>query len=86
MKHEICAIRDRAVDAFLRPFFATHLGGAKRSFRDEVNRAAPDNAMHAHPEDYDLYHLGSFDDNTGLFESHTPRQIEIGKDCVDKRA
>ena len=50
----VVAVRDRAIDAFGRPFFVPTIGVALRSFHDEMNRQAPDNAMAAHPEDYDL--------------------------------
>lgn len=75
----ICAVRDRALDAFMQPFFAPALGLAVRSFSDEVNRA--ESPMCAHPEDYDLFYLGTFDDATGKFNAGDgPRQVAIGKD------
>lgn len=80
MKHEIVAIHDRAVDAYLRPWFVPALGQAVRAFGDEINRPAADNTMNQHPEDYDLYHLGSWDDQTGEFTNiGMPKQIAIGK-------
>lgn len=79
----IVAVRDRAVDAFSRPFFVPTVGAAVRSFRDEVNK--PDSPMYAHPEDYDLYEIGRFEDNTGeLVPLDRPRQVAIGKDCKEK--
>lgn len=74
----VCSVRDRALDAFMQPFFAPAIGLAVRSFSDEVNRA--DSPMAAHPEDYDLYQLGTFDDATGTFAGTGPRQVAIGKD------
>lgn len=79
----VCAVRDRAVDAFLRPIFVAHIGQAKRQFRDEINRKEPGNSLNKHPEDYDLYEMGEFDENTGLFATGTPRMVEVGKDCVE---
>lgn len=84
MKLQIVAVRDRAANAFMRPFFVPTLGMAIRSFQDEVNRngAVTDAPMYHHPEDYDLYHLGAFDEDVGGFEiDGLPRQIAIGKDC-----
>lgn len=75
----VCAVRDRALDAFMQPFFAPSVGIAVRSFGDEVNRA--ESPMAAHPDDYDLYQLGTFDDATGRFAvGDGPRQVAIGKD------
>lgn len=85
MKLLIVAVRDRAADAFMRPFFVPTRGMAIRSFQDEVNRAAPDNSMNAHPEDYDLFALGTFDEETGQFtgnQTGQPEQIAIGKDSL----
>lgn len=80
---QVVAIKDRALDAFMNPFHAQTLGQAIRSFSDEINRKAQDNNMNQHPEDYDLYHLGAFDNTTGRFtnEEEQPKQIAIGKNC-----
>jgi hypothetical protein len=78
----VVAIRDRAMDSFGNPIFVVAIGQAIRSFSDEVNRKAPDNALAAHPEDYDMFVLGEFDDVTGLFSGGPPKQIAIGKDLV----
>lgn len=80
MLYRVVAIRDRAADLFSVPSFVVSTGAAVRSFSDSVN--APDSAIHAHPEDYDLYELGTFDDNTGTFTTDQPRQIAVGKDQV----
>lgn len=80
MKQIIVAVHDRAVDAYNRPFFTPTTGAAIRAFQDEVNRNAPDNMMHNHADDYALYELGTFDDQTGKLESlELPRQIALAK-------
>ena len=80
MKYEIVSIRDRAAVAFGRPTYTLSIGAAIRSFQDEVNRNDPQNVMFGHAEDFDLFHLGSFDDQEGKFDCGTPRQIAVGKD------
>lgn len=65
----VVAVRDKAMEAYMRPFFVPARGMAVRSFADEVQRAAQDNPIYMHPGDYDLYDLGSFDEETGLFVS-----------------
>lgn len=82
MKLKIVAVRDRAADVFAQPVFVGSLGAAMRSFGDEINRKVEGNALASHPEDYDLYHLGEYDDTDGSFSTHQPRQIAIGKDLV----
>ena len=80
MKLKIYAVRDRATDQYGNPMFMLNTGQAIRGFSDEVNRAEKDNQLHHHAEDFDLYELGVFDTDTGIFETETPRQIAIGKD------
>lgn len=63
----LCSVFDASADAYARPMFVPSRGLAVRSFTDEVNRAAPDNIMHQHPEDFSLFCLGTFDDGTGKF-------------------
>lgn len=75
----IFAIRDRATVQYGTPMFLISAGQAMRSFQDEVNRSAAENLIFNHPEDYDLYSLGEFDTNTGLFKSDVPEQILTGK-------
>lgn len=80
MKLIAVAIRDRAMNAYLRPFFVPSVGLAIRSFSDEINRKAEDNTMYHHPDDYDLYELGTFDEELGLLAPlQMPQQLAIGK-------
>lgn len=80
MKMIVVSIKDRAADAFGRPFYVPSVGVAIRSFQDEVNRASEDNQMYQHPDDFDLFDLGSFDDNTGAFTLHeSPVLLTLGK-------
>lgn len=78
MRLYVVAVKDRALDAYMRPFFVPALNAAVRSFQDEINR--PESEMFKHPDDYDLYHLSIFDDVTGAFELFdTPQQLALGK-------
>lgn len=63
----VCAVRDRAVNAYMRPMFTPTAGAALRAFQDEVNRQHDDNLMYRHPDDYELFELGSFDDEHARF-------------------
>lgn len=81
MKHVVVAVRDRAADTFGRPFFVAAVGQAVRSFSDEVNRPDKDNQLFNHPEDFDLYEVGTFDDDVGLLVGlDRPRMVAVGKD------
>ncbi len=80
MKLVLCSVKDRAADAYGRPMFVPSVGVAIRSFSDEVNRKDSENQLFNHPDDFDLYELGEFDDNTGLFVLHEqPKLLSLGK-------
>jgi hypothetical protein len=80
MKLIICTVKDRAADAYGRPMFVPSAGVAIRSFSDEINRNHAENQLYNHPDDFDLYELGEFDDNTGLFSLHEqPKLLSLGK-------
>lgn len=83
MKLYACALYDDKAKAYNRPYFVPALGLATRSFMDEVNRAAQDNPLYQHPEDFHLAHLGFYDEETGTFENlqPTPNILMRGKDA-----
>lgn len=82
MRYKIVAIRDNAVDAFGQPNFVLNTGAAIRSFGDEIKRkdASESNMLAKHPEDFDLYVLGEFDDQVGEFMTNRPERIACGRD------
>lgn len=81
MIYTIVSVHDRAADAYGRPIFVNSIGQAIRSFQDEINRPHENNEMNRHPDDFDLFELGTYDEHTGKFENlkDGPRQIAIGK-------
>ena len=70
MKHVICSVYDKAVDAYMRPFFCKTEGEAVRMFEDIcLDDTQP---LGKHPEDYSLYRIGVFDDHSAVLESCDP--------------
>lgn len=69
---------DSAAECYTRPFFAGSRGEAVRLFSDLV--ADPDHAIGRHPEDYTLYVLGSFNQQTGELERTEPVSLGNGMD------
>lgn len=71
---KVYSIRDSKTGIFNSPFFNHTNGEAERNFRDLCN---DDKSMPGrHPEDYDLYHLGEYDDNTGKMSAKdTPEHM-----------
>jgi len=81
----IVSVKDSAAEAFGRPMYLQSLGVAIRSFTDEVNREDKDNQLFNHPDDFDLYELGVFDDSIGKYELRdNPTVIVRGKDVKIK--
>lgn len=66
MKLRVYSVRDIKADAFAPPFFLGRDEVAARSFSDAIHD--PKHPMASHPEDYELYCLGDFDDETGRIE------------------
>lgn len=67
MTLQIYAIHDVKAQCFGNPFFLSHNGIALREFSDLSND--PQSRINKHPEDYKLYNLGEYDDNSGAFTS-----------------
>jgi len=84
MKQVVVSVFDRASEAFGRPVFVPAKAAAIRSFTDEVNRDDPANDLRRHPDDFDLYILGEFDDSKGIFltDDSYPAVLVRGKDVV----
>lgn len=77
MKYMLISIFDRAVNAFQPIANVRAHGEALRVFRDLI--ANPQSQQHAHADDYDLWHMGYFDDTNGRLEPIDPVKIADGK-------
>lgn len=69
----VYAIHDAAINAYSQPFYSHTNGSALRAFSDHVNDA--NSGPNKHPQDYSLFHLGTFDDQTGALSPATPTRI-----------
>nr|QJB18754.1 MAG: nonstructural protein [Microvirus sp.] len=73
---------DSKASAYMPPFFMASKGEAIRAFTDLVNDGQ--STVSRYPEDFTLFHAGSWSDSTGAFELlQTPdsviRAIELKK-------
>lgn len=76
MKYKVFSVLDNGVSTFGAPMFARHVGEMVRSLETEVNRDDERNMLNRHPEDFVLFELGEFDDQSGAFELHvTPQHV-----------
>lgn len=78
------SLRDAKAEIFSPPFYKKTHGEAERDFttlaRDEKS------TVYQYPDDYDLYYIGIYDDNTGSFKSlDTPQHIIKAIQCKEIR-
>lgn len=62
---QIIALFDLKAHSFAKPFFLAHEDLAKRAFQEAAK--TPGNDVNKYPADFQLYHLGKFDDSSGEF-------------------
>lgn len=67
MIYQVFSVKDAKAAAYAPPFFLHRMEVAMRTFRDALKD--PSHPMSQHPEDYALYCLGEFDDESGLLHS-----------------
>lgn len=67
------SVFDEKMGEFQAPVFVTHIGVGVRAFGDECKRK--DSAFAAHPEDYSLWCLGSFDSSKGELVVSAPERL-----------
>lgn len=83
MIQHIVSVKDLAAQAFGRPIFVPAPAVAIRSFRDEVNRKDSTDDLSRHPDDFELYEVGVFDDATGIIQVSEPRLLARAKDLKE---
>lgn len=77
MKVMLFAARDAQMGGYLEPICALTEGMAMRSFRMAVE--TPEHQFAVNPQDYALFYLGEFDQDTGvLIPAEQVRQICTG--------
>lgn len=81
MKHMVFTVFDKAVGAYLQPFFSRSRGEALRSFSDAVNDSK--SQFFVHPADFYLVFCGVFDDNSGIFSCADPERVISAVECAN---
>lgn len=70
MKQECFSVYDRRTQYFNVPFFSPTIESGKRVFMEACRNG--ETLLHKYPEDYELYHVGSFDDSSAHFDPMHP--------------
>lgn len=78
MKFMMVAIKDRSVEAYTSIQAVRAPGQAIRQFMDAINNTES-GPMAQHPDDFDLYNVGEFNDETGELTPCTPVKLADGK-------
>lgn len=78
----VFAIYDTAVNAYSQPYYSHTNGSALRAFADHVND--PNSNVNKHPADYSLFHLGTFNDETGELAGIKPTRIGTATEYKNK--
>jgi len=77
MELKVYAIRDSKGEFYTAPFYKNTHGEAERDFTTLCNDEKSNPGQY--PEDYDLYYLGNFDNNTGKIAGlDSPQHIVKG--------
>jgi hypothetical protein len=69
----IYSIYDSAANAYATPFFMQNDGLATRAFQANVDNK--DSQIHEFPDQFTLFHIGTYDDENGSINSITPKSL-----------
>lgn len=76
MRTKMFAFFDSKAAFFSNPYFDQREASAVRAFSDAVNDCSnPNNMLNKHPEDYSLFYLGEFDNETGAIDIVRPTNL-----------
>lgn len=79
MKLNVYAVLDLKVGHYQTPFYQHTHGAALRMFADAASDQTT--TIYRHPEDFTLFHLGEYDDDTGTFTNRTkPEALANGQE------
>lgn len=74
MHYKMFSIRDQKAEIFTPPFYKKTHGEAERDFNSLVNDSK--STVSQFPDDFDLYYVGDYDDQTGVVKSlDTPQHV-----------
>lgn len=78
MIKSLYTVFDKKASFYVNPFCARSEGEAIRMIEQALRD--PNTSIHQHPEDFQLVHIGSFDDNTSEIQYSPPHIIAEAAD------
>lgn len=82
MKLKVFSVLDAKVGSFAAPFFMRSSAEALRAFH--VAASDRESMISKHPEDFSLYLIGEFDDDTGALAPCTPENLGFAVSLLTK--
>jgi len=79
---KVFTVYDSAARKYLEPFFAETVEVACRMFRALVNKDG--HQFNRFPEDYTLFHIGSYNDDEGQLSAITPHSLGVALTYVSR--
>lgn len=73
----LVTVYDKALGCYQPPFSVRAKGEAIRNFQDATNNPQ-NNQLHLHPDDFELYIIGTYDDTNARITSHEPQLLATG--------
>lgn len=87
MEFKIFTVYDMKAEFFGQPFFEQEEASAIRSFGDAVNDGSnPANQWFKHPEDFQLYLIGSFDNERGELKTCLPKALVMASALARRKS
>lgn len=74
MIHQLFSIFDNKTNAFAPPFIHTNEATAIRAIQGTIQER-PQDMMSKNPQDFELYYMGTFDDNNGKYQVVNPKSV-----------
>lgn len=82
MIYKIFAIKDKALDSYSAPFTQPTIEAGLRMWRDLVMFSQEDNRYRRSPDDYTMYMVGEFDDDTATFTETANVRIASANEVI----
>lgn len=73
MKTHVFSVLDSKVGSYAQPWFSPTIASGIRAFTEAATD--PASMLAKHPGDFTLYLLGTFDDETGVFQGDKPTAL-----------
>jgi len=71
----LLSLYDNKAELYNPPFIVPQIGVAFRNLQDEMQQDNGNNLLARHAKDYDLMHIGHWEEEKGEIHSHAPKKI-----------